>query len=106
MALYDYVSNAAGHNVAGAYLDRVEAACMPLSTFPARGNARDDLFPGLRIIGFERRASIAFVVGADEVRILRIFYGAAISRKNGQNRANLAFAAGLIVACFLPAARR
>jgi hypothetical protein len=31
--------------------------------------------PGLRTIGFERRATIAFQVMQDEVVILRIFYG-------------------------------
>ena len=74
-ALYDYIAGEAGHDIAGAYLNRIEAACIALSTFPTRGNARDDLLPGLRIVGFERRVSIAFVVEADAVRILRIFYG-------------------------------
>ncbi|MGH6754736.1 MAG: hypothetical protein ACREDP_21480 [Bradyrhizobium sp.] len=36
---------------------------------------RDDLFPGLRTIGFERRVTIAFVVTADMVLIEGIFYG-------------------------------
>jgi toxin ParE1/3/4 len=47
---------------------------LALTTFPERGIVRDDLLPGLRIIGFERRASIAFIVEAETVRILRIFY--------------------------------
>jgi toxin ParE1/3/4 len=33
---------------------------------------RDELRPGLRILGFERRAVIAFLVNADSVTILRI----------------------------------
>jgi len=36
---------------------------------------RDDLRPGLRILGFERRAVIALQVTADRVMILRILYG-------------------------------
>jgi toxin ParE1/3/4 len=36
---------------------------------------RDDLLPGLRTIGFERRITIAFVVTADTVLIEGIFYG-------------------------------
>lgn len=36
---------------------------------------RDDLFPGLRVVGFERRVTIAFHVGADTVTFLRILYG-------------------------------
>lgn len=31
--------------------------------------------PGLRIIGYRRRVSIAFAIGADMVIILGIFYG-------------------------------
>ncbi|WP_338049426.1 hypothetical protein [Rhizobium tubonense] len=31
--------------------------------------------PNLRIIGFERRVSIAFIVKGDIVEIQRIFYG-------------------------------
>ena len=46
-----------------------------LATFPQRGTKRDDLAPGIRIIGFERRATIAFRVEDDTVRIVRIFYG-------------------------------
>lgn len=40
-----------------------------------RGTRRDDIRPGLRTVGFERRATIAFKVLAREVVIVRIFYG-------------------------------
>jgi plasmid stabilization system protein ParE len=36
---------------------------------------RDDIRPGLRVVGFERRATIAFRVEDDRVTILRIFHG-------------------------------
>jgi toxin ParE1/3/4 len=39
-----------------------------------RGHRRDDVRPGLRIVGFERRITIAFTVSAEDVTILRIFY--------------------------------
>ena len=73
--LYDYIAEDAGQAVAGAYIERIEAACMALATFPERGTRRDDLRPGLRTIGFERRATIAFQVRRDDVLIVRIFYG-------------------------------
>jgi toxin ParE1/3/4 len=73
--LYDYIAEQAGRGVAGRYIGRLEAACMALSDFPERGTLRNELHKGLRIIGFERRASIAFVVEPDAVRILRVFYG-------------------------------
>jgi toxin ParE1/3/4 len=73
--LYRYVSEESGHEVAGRYIDRIEAACMALARFPKRGRARHDLRPGLRILGFERRAIIAFVVTERQVVIARILYG-------------------------------
>lgn len=47
---------------------------MALATFPHRGTLRDDLAPGMRVIGFERRASIIFRVDGHTVRIFRILY--------------------------------
>lgn len=73
--LYRYIAKAAGFDVAGAYIDRIEAACMALASFPERGTRRDDIRPGLRILGFERRATIVFQVGRAEVVIVRIFHG-------------------------------
>jgi toxin ParE1/3/4 len=46
-----------------------------LATFPLRGQQREDLLPGLRTIGFERRITIAFVVAPEAVLIEGIFYG-------------------------------
>jgi plasmid stabilization system protein ParE len=40
-----------------------------------RGQQRDDLLPGLRTTGFERGATIAYLVTADTVLIEGIFYG-------------------------------
>jgi toxin ParE1/3/4 len=73
--LYDYIAGESGHRVAGAYIDRVEAACMALAAFPRRGTRRDDIRSGLRTLGFEGRATIAFRVTHTEVVIARIFYG-------------------------------
>jgi toxin ParE1/3/4 len=74
-ALYDYIAQQAGNTVAGAYIDRVEAACLALETFPERGTRRDDIRPGIRTMGFERRATIVFRVIENGVVIIRIFYG-------------------------------
>jgi toxin ParE1/3/4 len=74
-ALYRYISDRSGPVRAGDYIARIEAACMALAAFPERGTKRDDLAPGIRTIGFERRATIAFLVEDKTVRIVRIFYG-------------------------------
>ena len=69
-ALYDYIASKAGMPVAGNYIDRIEAACMSLAAFPERGTRRDDIQPGLRTIGFERRVTIAFRVLKTRVEIV------------------------------------
>jgi toxin ParE1/3/4 len=74
-ALYDYIAQQAGHTVAGGYIDRIEATCLALESFPERGTRRDDIHPGIRTVGFERRATIVFRVMENEVVIVRIFYG-------------------------------
>jgi len=54
---------------------RIVDFCNGLSTFPLRGTQRDDLLSGLRVTGFERRVTIAFIVTAEAVLIEGIFYG-------------------------------
>ena len=75
LRLHDYIAEASGLAVAGGYIDRLEAACLALETFPERGTRRDDIRPGLRVMGFERRATIIFQVTEHEVVIVRVFYG-------------------------------
>lgn len=75
LGLYRYIAEEAGRAIAGAYIDRLEKACMELETFPVRGTRRDDIRPGIRTMGFERRATIVFQVTETEAVIVRIFYG-------------------------------
>ena len=60
---------------ADGYVGRIVDFCNGLSTFPLRGTQRDDLLSGLRVTGFERRVTIAFIVTAEAVLIEGIFYG-------------------------------
>jgi toxin ParE1/3/4 len=73
--LGDYIASQAGPVIANGYLDRIYAACMALADFPERGRRRDDILPGLRTIGFERRVTIAFRVLKTRVEIVTIAYG-------------------------------
>jgi plasmid stabilization system protein ParE len=53
-----------------------------MATFPHRGRARDDIRPGLRTIGYRRRAVIAFAVISQNLLIVGVFYdGPAITRR-------------------------
>jgi len=73
--LYRHIAAEAGRDAAEGYIGRIEAACFALEHFPNRGTRRDGIRPGLRTMGFERRATIVFRVLGREVVIVRIFYG-------------------------------
>ena len=75
LGLYRYITEEAGHEVAGTYIDRIEQACRTLEISPKRGTRRDDIRPGIRTLGFERRATIVFQVKRTEVVIVRVFHG-------------------------------
>ncbi|MDP1873334.1 type II toxin-antitoxin system RelE/ParE family toxin [Phenylobacterium sp.] len=73
LALYDWIASEASPETAMAYIGRIERFIAGFETAAERGTRRDDIRPGLRMIGFERRVTIAFVVG-EQVTILRVFY--------------------------------
>lgn len=75
LKLYDDLAGPAGLEVAYNYTERLQAYCLSFATFPERGTRRDDLRPGLRIIGFRRRVTIAFHITGNTVVIDRLFYG-------------------------------
>jgi toxin ParE1/3/4 len=66
-----YVSVMAGPERAFAYVNRIEAYCRGFAIHPHRGTRRDDVRPGLRTVGFERRVTIAFPIDPDRVTIDR-----------------------------------
>jgi toxin ParE1/3/4 len=74
-AIFDWIAPRSSIDVAFGYIERIRHYCEGFSTFPERGTRRDDLRPGVRTIGFERRVTIAFAVTEDRVLILRVFYG-------------------------------
>jgi toxin ParE1/3/4 len=73
--IYDWIAAKASPQIAITYIDRIEAYCLGFELASERGHRRDDISPGLRIVGFERRVTIAFAVDDDRVTILRLFYG-------------------------------
>jgi len=75
LGLYDWIAEAADPATAIAYVERIQAFCLAFDLASERGHRRDDIRPGLRIVGFERRLSVAFTVDEDTVTILRLFYG-------------------------------
>ncbi len=57
------------------YIERLTDACRALALAPFQGTMRDDLAPGIRTTGFERRVTIYFKVVEKRILILGIFYG-------------------------------
>jgi toxin ParE1/3/4 len=74
LRLYEYIASEGSIENAAAFIERIEEACLSLRISPERGTRRDDIRPRLRIMGFERRVTIAFQVGRAEVVIVRILY--------------------------------
>lgn len=73
--LYDWIASVAGSTVALRYTERIETFCMRLDLVSERGVLREDIRPGLRVLGFERRLTVALSVKAETVTIYRLFYG-------------------------------
>ncbi len=73
--LYIYIAERAGEGRALVYIERIETYCRGFSTFPERGTRRDDLLSGLRLVGFERRVTLAFRVDTTTVTFDRVIYG-------------------------------
>jgi toxin ParE1/3/4 len=73
--LHDDITSDASEDRADGYISRIVNFCNGFTTFPHRGTQRDDVLPDLRVAGFERRVTIAFIVTTDAVLIEGIFYG-------------------------------
>lgn len=71
--IYDHIAPLAGARTARNHVARLYAYCLDLRTFPERGTRRDDLRPGLRLIGYRRQATIAFAVIGKDLIVLRVF---------------------------------
>lgn len=72
--LHRYIAAAASIDVAARYVESIVAFCEELGRFPQRGKSREDIRPGLRTVGFQRRVVIAFALLDDTVVIVGVFY--------------------------------
>ena len=68
--LYEYIAAETGRDRAGGYIDRIEASCLSLGTFPEMGRKAEDLGPDLRLHPFERRTMIVYRVTTEAVEVL------------------------------------
>jgi toxin ParE1/3/4 len=75
LRIYEHIAGRSGAERALAYTERIARHCMGFADLPERGRRRDDLRPGLRVTGYERRVAIAFHIAERTVVIDRILYG-------------------------------
>ena len=76
IGLYDWNAGESGFpSRAEAYVSALMDQCDALADFPLIGRARDDIRPGLRTVGFRRRAVIAFAVTDEVIEVVGIYYG-------------------------------
>jgi toxin ParE1/3/4 len=61
--------------IANGFADRIKLRCAKIGNLPYGGRSRDDLWPGLRTVPFEHSAVITYVIEANAVRIINVFYG-------------------------------
>jgi plasmid stabilization system protein ParE len=72
--VYDYIAEQSGPERAWGYIIAIRSFLVDLCHYPERGSLRDGTVAGLRIIGFRRSLSIAFVARAEDVLVLGFFY--------------------------------
>ncbi|MCE7028218.1 type II toxin-antitoxin system RelE/ParE family toxin [Jiella avicenniae] len=70
-----YITSRSSVETAANFVNSIIAYCEGLPQFPERGRARNDLRPGLRLVGFRRRVTIAFSVDPEMVIILGVYWG-------------------------------
>lgn len=75
--LYEYISDRATPAVAERFTTKLYQYCAGLAITPERGTLRNEIRPGLRTVGYRRRATITFHLDhtARTVVILGIYYG-------------------------------
>ena len=72
--IFRWIADQGSSEAAERFVMSIYDFCDGLSDFPHRGVARDDLFRGLRTLGFRRRVTIAFIVSDHQVDVLGVYY--------------------------------
>lgn len=73
--IYRYIADNASPAIGKRFTDAIVDHSEAFGNFPQRGSKREDLRPGVRVVGYRRRVAIAFTVGEDTVTIIGVFYG-------------------------------
>lgn len=74
-SIHSYIRRQSGCERADAFVGSIIAFCRSLDAFPHRGTRRDDILPGLRIIPFRRRITLAITADETTVVVGGVYYG-------------------------------
>lgn len=72
--LHDYIAEHGGPVRATTFVSQIREYCLGFSGVAERGTKRDDIAPGVRLVGYRRRVSIVFKVDDATVTIVGIYY--------------------------------
>lgn len=72
--IYDYIAERSGPDRARSYIAGIRSFLGDLCHYPERGSLREGKVANLRIIGFRKTLSIAFVAREADVLVLGFFY--------------------------------
>jgi toxin ParE1/3/4 len=73
--MHTQIVERAGRRSADTFVGRIKSFILGMDIASERGTKRADLRKNLRIVGFEKRITIAFVATESQVQVLRIFWG-------------------------------
>lgn len=69
VAIFRWIADQSSSQTAERFVMAIYDYCDDLADFPLRGRARDDLAPGLQVLGFRKRAVIAFTALENKAKL-------------------------------------
>lgn len=73
--IQQYIAEQTSLEGASKYVGRILDNLDVVTVFPTIGSQRDDVRPGLRTFGFERRVIVAYFFDEHRVYVLGVYYG-------------------------------
>ncbi len=70
----DYLAHFVSPLSGDQFLDRIFDFVWRLDLAAQRGLDRSDIYPGLRVIPFEKKANLAVIVTDESITLVRVFY--------------------------------
>lgn len=73
--LIDYIVECGGHpDVAERFVHHIQQRCRLIAEAPQAGLRRDDLYPELRTIAFDRTTLIAYLANENAIGVIRVLH--------------------------------